>query len=337
MATSKKTTSKKTTSKTESQNLNLKLCIVEYVRQHNKLPDWKSPSALDYYLKPLKIAGVLNRKGYGLWVIDWDKWTSYYLKQLQKTRDRKVQKNTKGYNPIRGHGYQFKIKVPKINDWKRRKEILVKSKKAYTPLKGNAYRIIILGCKIWLVEDGLVVYFPRGRSYYGQTANESQAKALYDLRRVLLRLENVLRIRLRSKHGYMFTVDKQHYAEIENDLAKQCNNDKEKIKITGDDGQVWLVMDYSLSSDELEVTHAKRSLGDMQNVLSPFMNDLRNHKARTGETLVVTDLWKAIASLIEDRQHFADNLNSHVKAVQELAKGVNDLRKEQKRIWTRRS
>lgn len=309
------------------------LSMVEYVKQHSSLPNWfSSKQARNYHIKPLISDGVLIKKGYATWGINWDKFMEFSRKRSKKndeTNDKQVKKNRGGSgvgilaNPIiRGHGYQFTLSQPnKINDWGK---ILSKSSIPFQ-LSAGYHQARILGNKVRFYKDIIHICYPKHKSFYAQDAQSSENQALYHFKRVLSLLESRLRMKLRAGKEYRFSVDKAHYAEIENDLAKQLNQDKEKLKVVDSEGKTWLLADFSDSINELETVHAQKSKEDMQNIVSRFMNDLREFYDKTGEVILPSDTLKMIQQLMQSHAYVAKNYESHVSAIQQLAETNKQL------------
>jgi hypothetical protein len=295
--------------------------IVEYVRQHKKLPldHYSSLSKLDYYTKQLRIDGILVKKGYGVWDIDESCLGDYSRKELQNITDKQLQKTSKSSHSIRGHGFQFSVKVPSYIDWPRREVILNKSGIPYIIKGDGSFLVRIYGHKCHFVNNGIIVYFSKGKSFYGDNASESKNKATYELRRVVTRISNRLNYDLSHKGKLLFTINKAHYAEIENELAVMYNNDREKFHCIGDDGQEWLIIDFSNKVNELETVHSKRSLDDM-NKLQPFFNDLRDNNLP-----LLSELFKSHSLAIDTIKNITNiQLNTQVE-VQILATALNKI------------
>ena len=65
-----------------------------------------------------------------------------------------------------------------------------------------------------------------------------------------------------------------HYAEVNNEMAGECNDKKIKLHVyTTDDGKLWFTIDKSFNSDEMENTHpetSKQDMGKMKHVLNDY-------------------------------------------------------------------
>lgn len=308
-----------------NKQINYQLSIVEYVKQNNRLPDWlKSISNINYYLKPLKIDGVLRKKGYGIWEVNWSNWMGFVQKRTSSKSDKELVNRNKGYIPlVRGHGFQFYLNIPTRIDWSRREVILKNMNVSYEPLGNLQFRLRIYGHKVWFTEKGIIVYFPSGRSFYGDSAKSCYNKALYEFERVIRRISSLSGLDYSIKGKLQFTLDKQHYADIEHELAVKYNNDKEKLKVIGEDGKVWLLIDFSNKNNELEYVHSKKAQVDRDDRINPHMNDIRNNIVP-----LPSEAYKMILGLIEHDKMYAENQASHLKAIQELGRAVHKLTDE---------
>ena len=136
---------------------------------------------------------------------------------------------------------------------------------------------IIDGNTVRLYKESLEIY---GKMFYNKTANLVTMDSFQYWNRFFVRLESELNIIILKK-GYqnINLAHCGHYAEIDNGLARMLNNNKEWVKITAtEDGKVWFTFDNSLKFNEAEAVHSQTSKHDMQEVLEPFFNDLRDNR-----------------------------------------------------------
>jgi len=199
-----------------------------------------SKQKLNYHLREMKKKGIVIHKGRGWYEV------------------AKGSKNSTNHHPyltkdsIRNHANVWTVKLPKeIEGWKNRLKKL-KEKKIHFVLVGakeNTPRIKLLGRKIWLCNDSIRIYDKKGMSYYGKNAIESRKLAFREFSLIVGALENKLGLNLKK---YQFEWNKEHYALIKNDLAKQENREGNLWHIRDEKGE-WLVIDDSLGrGGELE-------------------------------------------------------------------------------------
>ena len=110
-------------------------------------------------------------------------------------------------------------------------------------------------------------------------------------------------------------------------MAKLYKKEGNKLYISDELGDIWLIADYSFNVNELETIHPKRADEDMEGVHN-FMNDLRKNPTTFSEVLEVTN------GIQQNQLVFDRNMASHLnvlgklgEAVEELTKSVKELKK----------
>jgi len=257
---------------------------------------------LQYYLRQLKKSGVIEKRGYGVWVV---------LKEVSKSsKAHKIKKQ------IRGHAFNWKIKFKHDIVWERR---LKKQGIKYQLIGINKTtpRIIFNNKKIWFTKTGLVIYEPQ--SFFSRSSHTSKGMAVWELDKTIKMLGRALEIDLR---GYRFTTSREHYGMIKNELARQCNNKGEKIYVSDNEG-IWMWIDDSHSLAELETNKPTIS----KNV-QDWYNDHKKHNFEVTPSFILEGFDK----LIKDRQYYAENNISHVKAIRILGATVKELRDEVRKL-----
>ena len=115
-----------------------------------------------------------------------------------------------------------------------------------------------------------------------------------------------------------FSVCRQHYSLVKNAIAKDYLNRKDKLHVWDKDGKLWLLIDNSFNLEELENVHTKTSKDDNKIVQDDF-NSLKERG------LSRDFLANCIDDLIKDRAYHAENMRSHVKAIQKLGDEAENL------------
>jgi hypothetical protein len=285
------------------------LTIINYIKEHSKLPI--HPRGFQYYnryVQRLKEKGIIIKKGYGVWEV----------KELNKQLNNSPR-------IVRGHGYTFKIKLPKIDRWNRRKDFLISKDIEYKEFKGFQ-SIVVNNNKIWLCNKSIVVYTPEDKSFYGETAEASERLVIYNLECVLKSLEVLLGVSLKINSKYQFKISKAHYGKIKDALAKQCNEQGTKVYCYYN-GEGWLVIDNSLNLNELETIHPETSKKDMDRVIIPVFNDYKDILTKTGLIPLPSEIDNRINKLVSIQEYHAVNIKSHIKAIQDISLAVNELNK----------
>jgi len=240
--------SKKTTKK-----INFYLSVLNQLKESTNLSKIQdklgiSKQNLNYYLRGLKKKGLIAQKGNGWYeVLESSKKTTKYGSDLKK-------------DDIRGHAYIWDVELPKeVIGWNRRIGILNRKKINYKLVGAlkTTPRIKALGRKIWLCNDKIKIFDTKKASYYGDNAKISRENSTLELLRIVNCLENKLGFIFKP---LKFSVRREHYALIRNDLAIHHNREGIKLEIRDENGDVWLLVDDSLQKGgELE-TIGKKAL-----------------------------------------------------------------------------
>jgi len=218
--------------------------------------------AIGYYTDRLKRAGMIERMGYGSWVVlkDFDE---EELKEVQKTRKvspANIQKvlDLSPANRIRGHAFVVTVDLPKnVRNWGRREELLRDNKIDFTPLKilGGGQRIMVRGRKIVLTNKSIIVY--ETMNYLSNFVRGIDKTAIYTVLNLVRQLGK--RIGLDYSYGKInFRVSRRHYALVKNPMAKQLNEKGIKINIY-DNGKNLFTTDASLGGNEFEILNPEDS------------------------------------------------------------------------------
>ncbi len=279
-----------------------------------------SISNLSYYLDKLKKQGIIRRIGYGTWEI---------LKELQipikSTKDTLPQQLKKPKKETRGHAFIWKVKLPNIHKWSDRIDILKKHNIDFelVGITKRTPRIIIKGKKVWLANTHLTIY--DSDSYFGTNAVESKKLAIDSLLTILRAIENRLQISLQINKNYYFNVRRSHYGLINNALAIQCDKTGKKIYVYNDKG-LWFLIDNSLNLKEAETLNEDalpNSLG-----AQGFFNSQERTKWKVTPEFVLNTMngiQQSQQGIQTNQLIFAENMKSHIAAIQELGKAVRRL------------
>jgi hypothetical protein len=306
--------------------------IINYIRTNFKLPSYCTNNY--YFISNLKKKGIIERKGYGVWEVNDDK-----VSQMEF--QHKVIKKSNSILPvteqnIRGHGFSFNIKLPNYITLSRLKKILELKKVEYNLIgpKLKTPQFIFKGYRVWFTRTKLIIYFPKDKSYFSDNAYSSQKYATYDVINLISLLERHLNLNLKLNNKYSLNVSRQHYSKVNDELARIANTEKAKISLFGMDGKQWLLVDNSLNLNELETVHSIKSADDMENVIKPFYNDLRNHYQTTGETITISKLKEVVydlnktLSLLSQKQNNINELQEKTSTqILEMATGLTAVSK----------
>lgn len=233
------------------------------------------------------------------------------------------------------HAFRFVITLQNPINWSNRRATL-ESKGLNVQLKGGIGRVfmtVFKGFKIWLADKSITIYFPNWKKYYVDEARFGYNFALNDLKEFLDELGKFMDCSFLIDGSYRFKVSGQHHALIYNSLAKMYNRNKEKLNIYDSKGELWLLIDNSrresIRMDDIETVNKSTAVKDMDDVVAPFFNQLRESGLTVNDILKGFDENnKQIHNLIKDREYYAENLKSHVEAIQTLSKSVNELKEQ---------
>jgi len=237
-----------------------------------------SKQAIHWYTEKLKQNNLIKKVAYGVWEIN-EKEVKEHLKVGNATPYKTFTSSCGDFSKqIRGHGFSFKVRIPKLRNWENREKYLTeKIKFKNIGLHNSIQSITIKKYKIWLCKKSIIVYAPKSKSYFTNTAKESKLQAIADLKYILNKLEGFLKVSMQINGKYVFKVSRQHYAKINDELAEHYNRNKNKLAIEGYDGQ-WFLIDNSFNLNEAECVHPAKAQEDMDEVIHPFLNQLRETK-----------------------------------------------------------
>lgn len=287
-----------------------------------------SKTRVDYHLSSLKKRMLIKKIGYGTYEILKD----YDSKQVQITTRVGIdnpQANLDLFKPdsVRAHAFQFTISInPHLRNWDKRAEILDKLGIKFKELKvfGGGQSFTFKGRKVWLTSKSIIVF--EKSSYMAETSKEGRKYAVYDFLTFVGALERYLKADFGASRGKVkFKVSRQHYALIKNSLAQQYNRENKKLQVYDTNG-LWFIIDNSFNLNEAETIHPQTADIDNKKV-QDFFNGIKQFDGFTPQMVM-----NSIGQVTNNQVMFAENMRSHINAVQELAKGVKELREEIKNI-----
>jgi len=321
------------------QKENFYFSIVSYIHKYQKLPKQQNPifsnypkikhsnnykQLMNYHIRKLKALNIITKVSTGVWEADIDKLDQERFKNLVKTTPRasKTSKKKANKNDIRGHGFIISFKLPKIKGWNKENRIK-RYRSHYVNVGTNncGERIIIRKHKVHIYPKSIVIYSPKGESYFSHKAKTSKGYALYDLHQILKSVENLFNLSFKFKEGYKFKVSRQHYAQIDNELANQYTREGKKL-ICSYKGKEWLIVDKSYVA-ELETTNKDTSDIDQDDIIQPFFNSLKKHYESTGEAVTIENLMKLFVSMAKSQQETNQNIESLKNKLESFTNNFN--------------
>lgn len=233
---------------------------------------------------------------------------------------------------IRLHGQEFNIRI-------------LERTSEYENIRKKGNKISFDHNTIKLYKDTLEVY--SNKSFIGETPSDAYKKGLDYWKSFFIKLENQFKILIVKDRVHNIKEVKSHYSETNNELAKDCNKNREKIRIKADeDNKTWFVIDNSFNLHEAETIHPETSKNDMERVIQPFFKDLRqgdyylssevktilNQLVNTQiqQTLKLNKSIELVNKSIELENKLAINIKEHLKLVKKLNKAVDWVNEEKK-------
>lgn len=273
-----------------------------------------SKQKTNYYIRQLKNNGLIIKRGYGYWEI------------LKEVKTLTVYGNNLPKDYVRGHGFVWRLYFPKeIRGYDKRIERLQELDmhfKLVGALK-NVPRIKVLGRKIWLCKDHIRIFEKKDASFYGINAVEGRKKAFGEVLDIVRVIENKLGVSLKPLN---IETAKEHYALIKNDLAIDQNKKGIIWRISDQDGE-WLLIDDSLEQGgELENIGKKSLVTNVQ--MQKWWNEHKETKFEVTPKFILNTM----NGIQQNQLIFAENMKSHIKAVQDLGNGVTELTKVVKEL-----
>lgn len=185
-----------------------------------------------------------------------------YIKKSRSFGGGTTQKVTQNKNPIRLHGQQWQIKIL----YKSSLYLEYLKKSNYINFKSFKCRLYKNSLTLWVLID-----------FVSNDPDSAHLESTNFLHGCLLKLENRLGLCL-IKSGYQNLKEvKAHYAETNNEIAKEYNQKKKRLSIKApEDLKEWLHIDNSLNLNEMEFTHSETANPDTNNICDQ-MNFLRSN------------------------------------------------------------
>ena len=189
--------------------------------------------------------------------------------------------------------------------------------------KGNI--IYLDNNTIRLYNKSIEVY--SGQSFLGKDVREANTKSRAYWLRFWFKLENLLNIQIIKERKANIKLVKSHYSDVHNEIAKECEKSKEKIKIKAqEDNKTAYEIDNSYNLHEFEALHPETSQQDMIKAEKHFQ-DWRNNNPPTNTEImgIIAEQTNQIGQLVNYNIIHAENIQSHIKAIQILGQQVKKL------------
>lgn len=269
-----------------------------------------SKQKLQYSLDKLKKMGCIEKVGYGTW---------RYIKEVQ-IRPKDTSNPKFGLREIRGHAFIWNIEFLEGGfDWM---QIVENYKRKYknpslifkTVCRGKVPRVIFQKRKIWMTKKGLTIYEPL--DFLGGSSFTVKGQAVFEMDRLIKDLLKKLRLKLQH---YKFKCSREHFAHVKNQMARQFNENKEKIKVEFDGKHFWV--DHSHGEHEEETDDANVSVQAQKH----YKSQMKTKFAVTPEVILknqentnnqITKIVGAIAKTETQLLEYTEQNKEHLKVIQ---------------------
>lgn len=247
------------------------------------------------------------------------------LQKVEKSRGT-IQPSTKNFNQIRLHGQEFNIKII----WKdyRYKKTLEKCN--LIEVDGNTIR---------LFKGSIEVY--SGQHFYADDEDKATFDSIVYFQKIFRRLEHDLNVILIKPRSQNIRQVKGEYAEINNEIAKDYNTKKEKLRIyANDDGKLCFLIDNSFNLHEFEAVHPKTSKQDITKVKEVF-NDYRDNDTDLPSdtktmikdlVIATTNMAKRQEQSILMEERYANQIEKHLKVQTKTLSALGNIDKSFKKF-----
>ena len=278
-----------------------------------------SKQKLQYDLDKLKKSGCIEKVGYGTW---------RYIKEVQ-IRPKDTSNPKFGLKEIRGHAFIWNIEFLEGGfDWL---QIVENYKKKYknpsltfkSICGGKVPRVIFNKRKIWMTKKGLTIYEPL--DFLGRSSFTVKGQAVFEMDRLIKDLLKKLRLKLQY---YKFKCSREHFAHVKNQMARQFNENKEKIKVEFDGKHFWV--DHSHGDHEEETDDVSISVQAQKHYKSQMKTKfavtpeviLGNFKESSDQMKKILDMRNEDFKMI---RNFGVDLYRHIPAYEGMKDEVKQL------------
>jgi DNA-binding transcriptional ArsR family regulator len=300
-----------------------------------------SDSTIQYHISALKKQGTIHKVGYGTWEIlespVEEKKTPRGSTRVGTAETPQPRRHPREISQVsltrfqqdavRGHAFRTRFQVPhNLRNWnnEKRTQYLTAHGIPFKHLKigGEGQRILVKDRKVWLLNKAIIIYDTA--SYFAEAALEAKSKAIATHLSIIKHIERLLHTSFLVGSDYKFKVSSQHYALIYNALAKQYNEEGEKLEIRTAKG-AWLLIDDSYNMQELETIHPTTAMTDNKKVLG-FFNSLKDNPLTTDFIFeAMSGIQQSQQTITDNQMLYATNIESHIGVIKELGSGVRDL------------
>ncbi len=266
-----------------------------------------SSSTLGRSLDKLKEMGCIEKVGYGTWKV---------LKEVpNQLEDTLKVKRDFSKRDIRGHAFIWTIEfLERGIDWKQVVENYKKRhRRPALTFKmicgGKVPRTIFKKRKVWLTKAGLTIYEPL--DFFGDSAFKVKGDAVFEMDRLVKDLLKKLGLKMQF---YRFKCSREHFAHVKNQMARQFNDKKQKIKVEFEGKHFWI--DHSHGEDEQETDDPNVSVQAQKYYKSHVKTMFKFTPEKIAE--LIMENTKAIGENAKSNKVYGDNSVTHVALMKKI-------------------
>lgn len=147
-------------------------------------------------------------------------------------------------------------------------------------LKNNEQDLLNFGkLQVKTTTKSIIIKMP---TLYSKDWEDAIIQAMQILEDTIYKIETAFKIRLIKDYHSNIKIISQEYARIQDALAKLYRHEGNRIYLTGEDGKIWMITDFSFSTDETEFIHPEKATDDVD-AIAPMLNDLRKNPTTFSE------------------------------------------------------
>lgn len=222
------------------------------------------------------------------------------------------------YN-LRQHNLHVKIKIlesPKNWELKRNEMRQMPYFNKSIKLKNNEQDLFNYGrLQIKTTTKSIIIKLP---TIYAKNWEGAVIQAMSILEDSIYKIENKFKVRLIKDYKSNITFICQEYARLQDALAKVYRHENNRLYVTGDDGRIWMITDFSFSVDETEFIHPNKATDDID-AIAPFMNDLRKNPT------TLSSIREETRQVLQVAKAHAININKHQKVLDKIESKASNL------------
>lgn len=213
---------------------------------------------------------------------------------------------------LRQHNLNFKIRIlesPRNWELKRNELRQMPYFNKTLKLKNNEQDLFNYGkLQIKTTTKSLIIKMP---TIYATDWEHAIIQAIGILEDNIYKLEKEFKILLIKDYKANITIISQEYARIQDALAKLYRKEGNRIYLTGEDGKIWLITDFSFSTDELEFLHPEKATDDID-AIAPFLNDLRKNPT------TLSNIRQETAQMVDIVKGWGINQTKHQRVLDDI-------------------